>query len=799
MQKEVLFRARQNVTFGDLNNTQNYAKKTFDDLVFDMLVSGRGYAGFQTTKATSTNLSVEPGRLYDTGKVFSSDSVVTVSLTPYLPSVAKKIVTLVVYGQSVDTDVEPRDFLINVTTRATEPQSVAMTRHRHAVISPVAGLEAADPLPPAVQTGYIAIATVVLNSSGIETVYMRSDTKVPELDEQATALSLIYNWQNTTGKIIDGLRTDITNLARRLDDGATGDTLRALAADVSTLKERVSVDRTYLSLLGIDIANIKTEVNAINDARPDLLDISSLYGADDFLDASESDVDHPNYLAKVQEGIRFSPAGQSISLFEVDNPYNGLVTVSANGLMTPKYTTVDGLVVGSQNANAIASEIPLADYQFTTWQFVEKKMSRQRLRYGDYFTVCTNSQFWQSGRYDPITGIFSKGGESWEVDPASYHNALVNHRWVRLRQVWTDQYEDAYWIWEPVNHAIQGSQLAQTFLNPQPRYCTGISLALTKVGPSGNVHVALCEVRSDGTPDLSAMISQATIDRANLKTFPADWTFVPLAPTFLKQGGRYAVVITTGGAHYVATVSGQNFTSGTLFFGTDGAYMLGDLTKDLMFKIHHAKFDRSSVTIDMKGLQLSGGINHVDMLAPMIVPASTNLNIQVRVDGVWKSLAYDPAQDGGLSILRGLPPLLPLRFVMTGTTDLLPIIDLAGSQVLLERPRTDFKHISTARTLPSGLTTKQVIVDVHVGNFDTVNHTLVAKLLYGSSYESTKTADAATLTVAADRPTEDKAFIKRFIFTFSTGIGAYKIQLEGTVTSPTNTYHVEKRVDNTIY
>ncbi len=50
MQKEVLFRARQNVTFGDLNNTQNYAKKTFDDLVFDMLVSGRGYAGFRQQK-----------------------------------------------------------------------------------------------------------------------------------------------------------------------------------------------------------------------------------------------------------------------------------------------------------------------------------------------------------------------------------------------------------------------------------------------------------------------------------------------------------------------------------------------------------------------------------------------------------------------------------------------------------------------------------------------------------------------------------------------------------------------------
>jgi hypothetical protein len=798
MQKEVIFRARQNVTYDDLNNAQNYAKKSFDDLIADLLVSGKGYAGFMASKATTITLSVAPGRLYDSGQVFASDDTVILPVTSYLPAVAKKVVTLVTYGQTLETDLAPRDFLINVTTRATEPQSVAMTSARKANLSLVAGLEAADPVPPAIQTGYLALANIVLNASGIESIVMKTDTQVPELDAIAAALALINTWQGTTGRIIDGLRTDISNLANRLTLAASQDQLSALASDVSGLKQKVTLDRLYDSLIASDVALIKAEVNAINGTRPDLSSINSLASADDYLDDSLSDTENASYLATIQEGIRFAPSGMGTSVLQVDNPYNGLVSVDANGLMTPTYTSIDGVVVGTQDINAIYSEIPLANYQYATWTMVQNQMARQRLRYGDYFSVCTNSQFWQSGQYNPVTHIFTRNGESFELDAGSY-GLVTQHAFLRLRQYWVDSYNEPYWTWDKTTSTIQGAQVAQTFLNVQARYCTGVSLGFTKVGPSGNVHVALCEVNRDGTPDLGSVIAQTTVAQADLKSFPANWTFVQFAPTYLKQGCRYAIVVTTGGAHYVATTSGNDFASGTLFFGTDGAYMTGDLTKDLMFKVHHAKFTNSSITVDLKGLQLSDGISHIDLLAPMVVPPSTTLTFQVLINGQWLSLDYDPSQNNGLSILHGLPPLLPFRVVLTGTKDILPIINLSKSQVLVQRPRTSFTHVSSVRTLPSNLTTNQISVTLDLGNFDTVNHTVSVSILSGSNFATVKGADATVLSTISYRPSADKAYQKTFTFNMPTAVNAYKIQVSGSTTTATNTFHVEKRVDNAIY
>jgi len=203
---------------------------------------------------------------------------------------------------------------------------------------------------------------------------------------------------------------------------------------------------------------------------------------------------------------------------------------------------------------------------------------------------------------------------------------------------WTDTFEETYWDYQPVISTIQGVQMGQTFVNGQARYCTGLSFGLTQIGPTGNVTVALCETRADGTPNPNRVLAQSTLAQANLKRFP-EWTLFPIRPTLLKQGGRYGLLVITGGAHYLGTVSGSNFTSGTLFFSTDGQYLLGDLTKDMRFKVHVAKFTATRVSVELKPLQLAGGIADIDIIAPQIVPDAANLTYQVRVDDAWYSIA----------------------------------------------------------------------------------------------------------------------------------------------------------------
>ena len=296
----------------------------------------------------------------------------------------------------------------------------------------------------------------------------------------------------------------------------------------------------------------------------DLSDLNSLYGADQFLTDDESDVTASGYDALVEEGIRFPWAATALSSLQLDNPINGSVTMTADGLMVPNYTSIEALVVGALVPNETVQAIPLADYQFGTHQLIQRSVSRSRLRFGTFRNVCTNASFWAGGRYDSVTGVFTRNGETFEVRDANGNipaaiGRVVAHIWYRVRQFWADRFEETYWEYQPVISSVQGVQIGQTFVNGQARYCTGLSLGLTQIGPTGNVTVALCETRSDGTPNPNRVLAQSTLAQTNLRRFP-EWTLFPIRPTLLKQGGRYGVLVITGGAHYIGTVSGSNFS-----------------------------------------------------------------------------------------------------------------------------------------------------------------------------------------------------------------------------------------------
>ena len=814
MEKQRIFRSRQNVTFGDLNSIQDYAARTFEDVVSDLLISGKGYAGFLSTRDSATTVQVGAGRLYSAGRIFAHDATLSVSLSTYLPAAAQRIVTLVSYGQTIDSEIEPRDFLINVTTRATEPQSVAMVQECIAQVSVVPGSESADPQRPAIPEAYVPVADVLIGTAGIISVTMRSDFAVPELDLARERLDGITAWQLRVGQVLDGLLSDLATLGRRVDSLPSRAEFADLAAQVAAL--RLALDelrRNITASIEADLSVIKAQMKAFADLvagqitaiasnlaivkeNLDLSDLNSLYGADQFLTDDESDDTAAGYDALIEEGVRFPWAATALSALQLDNPINGSVTMTADGLMVPNYASIDALVVGAPVANETVQAIPLADYQFASHQLIQRSISRTRIRYGVTRTVCTNSSFWSGGQYNSVTGVFTKSGETFEVRDANGNipsavGRHAAHAWYRVRQFWTDTFEEIYWDYQPILSTVQGVQIGQTFVNGQARYCTGLSLGLTQIGPTGNVTVALCETRSDGTPNPNRVLAQSTLAQANLRRFP-EWTLFPMRPTLLKQGGRYALLVITGGAHYIGTVSGSNFTSGTLFFSTDGQYLLGDLTKDIRFKVHVAKFTSTRVSVELKPLQLAGGIADIDILSPQIVPDATNLTYQVRVDDTWYSIAETTPD-----FLGSLPAVLPLRAVMTGTPELMPVIHATDSQVRVSRAKTAFTHVSTPRTLPSGMTTKQVRVVIRAYPFVAAQHTVAVTLLTGASY-GTIVNPAAVVT--RNVPSSDRAndVEKEYLFTFASPIAAYKIKLAGGASSAGQLFHIEQRIDTAI-
>ncbi len=66
--------SRQNVTFGDLNAIQDYAARTFEDVVSDLLVSGKRVTpvSLSTREAARRPCRVGAGRLYSAGRIFRS-------------------------------------------------------------------------------------------------------------------------------------------------------------------------------------------------------------------------------------------------------------------------------------------------------------------------------------------------------------------------------------------------------------------------------------------------------------------------------------------------------------------------------------------------------------------------------------------------------------------------------------------------------------------------------------------------------------------------------------------------------
>lgn len=745
MRNQVIFRNRQETQAGDFNDLQDYVKGTFDDLVRDAIVSGRAFAGFTTSERSATELAVAPGRLVSDGAIHLRQDDVTLSVFDYLPIAAKRIVTVIAWGSTNETDVQPRDFLVNIETGVTEPQAVAMQRILYANINLLPGIESADPQPAPIEANYLAIAHVRLGTTGIEEITMVEANRLPQIAALARRVSGLETWRGQVEPRIATIASDISALAVQVRQAAPGNILLDIAGDVARLKE----------------------VNGLPDDY-------SQYGADRFLDTHETDAANLEYLAKTEEGVRFAPEAAGDSQLSVFNPLDQKSKVD-NGVLLPAFDMVPRLQVLDYSG-----EVSIAQYQYQTFEMVERTMSRQRIRYGAEFVICTNANWWKSGRYDSVTNTFKVGAEVFTVLNPQATGGL--HNTIRLQQIFVDTYAEPYWDAVTIEHTVNGSQAWQSFLNSQDGWCKGLGLFFPKLAGSGNIHLALCEMTASGTPDREKAVATVTVDRGNLKLFPAE-TFIEIPATFLQAGKRYSWLITTGGNHFLALAGGGSYVQGTFGYTTDGAYYDGDLTKDLMMKVYFAQFRQSRVVVELNPLSLSGGIAAIDVIAGMVAPKSTAVTFEVQVAGVWR-----PLSDVDTTALVGLPPLLPFRVAMVGTTDIMAGVKISGSRVRVSRPRTTFKHFSTLRTLSAP--TSEVRLDLLLQGWNPARHTLTATLKIGSTIEA---ADV-TETIIPD-PGDPKTVLKRLTFTLAAPTSSYVIVLNGTTTTALDVFLVNERVD----
>lgn len=748
MQKNVIFRDYQEQQAQDHNDIQTYARAAFDSLVNDAVTATRRFAGFNAVKTAQTEVQIAAGRFYDAnGAVYARATTLTQSMTAYLPAVAKRIVSITAHGAETETDVEERDFLVDVETGRTEPDAVATTRSRDAVLSLALGTESADPQPPAISTGHVEVARIALDATQVVSVTMMTDNMVA----------------STEG--LDG-RADALEAFRALIEPRVA----ALSSDLAAIAEQLKKKSTQFDMSRIyeDIARVK-EATEIPDTASD-------YGADRFLTPDESDAEDAQqfgYDAMIMEGVRFPHANVDefeLDIFSANDPNAAL----SNGLLLPAYSDVLKMAIDTYH-----SDLGIAQYGFQEHTLVQRDIARQRIRYGGNFTYCTNSQWWRSGVYDPATHIFRKDGETFEVlDNPDTHGGFTH--WVRVRQFWTDEWTEHYWDLTTTDHNVTGAQVAQSFLNANDIWLTKVGFYLTVKAANEAVFLSVCEV-VNGLPDTTKLIAHVTVPHGDLAA--GAWTRVSIPPTFLKGGKRYALLVTSNANHKIGMAYGQEYLDGTFFYSTDGAYYQGDLTKDMMLELWGARFAASQVVIELEALNLDGGIRDIDILAGMIVPESTAAIFEVQPggSGAWIALRKE-----SLGALTGAPPLMRFRVRFDGTRDMQAGIKLTGSRCTVSRPKTAFTHISTEQTTAGP--TDEIHVKLLLEDFSDTPHDVGCRLHISSGWETADTIVTEELNAA------DGRYRRHYTFNLGAPVSAFTIEITGSTNSAANTFHVSERV-----
>lgn len=772
MERRVKFHTNQQGLAEDHNQAQEYVQRSLDNIIFDAITSGSAFSGFDTTSANALSVSVATGRLYREGRVYTTEAETTVDLMALLPLVSKKIVAIVVGGTIAETLETPVKFLTDSTTRATQVQTVARQIHRSAVVQTVSGVESATPQKPTVSSDLLTLAWVTLSTAGVDSIEMNTDGRIDSVIGNALRLDTLESWRVSIGQRIDTLASDMAALAFRVQQRSGREIVDALAADVVILKEALELEDGY-----------------------------SGYGADRYLDSRESDTDDPDYLAKIEEGVRFPDVAadeNAMALFQGVNPQ---LNVHADGLVLPAYEEIVRLSIDHQT-----DQMAVNQYASQTINSSTLTRSRRRQRYGEPLIVCANNQFWHSGKLDWQKGIFERNGETFEVlgemTKGSYYlgngyraggyNAPP-HGILRLRRYWEDRVETAYWDRLSEVSSDVGSMVANTFLVSQDAWITSLNIGITQVAVAGDVTVLLCDTVY-GKPDTSKVYARTTVAQADLQTWP-NWTNFPIEPTFVQNGRRYALVLITQGAHYIATSNGAEYSMGTLFYSTDGDFFSGDLSKDICFQVKTARFQSTRTEVELDALSLSGGIVGIDIQEDIVVPAGTELFYEVQESGqsTWHTV---DAVTSGHSPLANLPPLLRMRAVMIHTQDVAPGIDLANSLVGVNRPGVGFVHISENLMLPAASQSIKVIVDI--GAFNPANHTLSCTLDDVTNNVIGIAPSATTDEEIGDGDDDNHKRIRRtYVWTASeitTATSEFKIRFTGATTSALDLFLLEQRI-----
>lgn len=698
MEQTVIFRDYQKAQTSDFNNIQLFTQQTFDDLIGDAVTATLRYAGFNTVQSNTAEITIAPGRFYGTntdnevGAIYILQTQTILSLVQYLciSQGTNKILTLVVYGSLDQVDVETRDFLTNVQTLQTQPQAVAMTSSRDAVLAIVAGAESAIPTPPVTGVGQVPIASIVVDANGIDSVTMLPLAQVTSTEDLNARLTNVENFDSQVTPRLASLAANIASLANQLAALSPATALIIeLMKDVALLKATAGLPQTYAQ-----------------------------YGGSYFMWADPTQYDTTNaqslgFNCTIYNGIRFPAQNASQMPISLFNPIDPNATYNAaSGLLLPAYTEILSLQTG-----VYSTSIAIGQYGYQTFTNQVINIPYMSLQYGGTYYLCDNTG---GATYTaPYGAALLPNFTSTEVLSSTIPDvAMVLH--TQVNYLWLNQWTEPYWTTFATNHTINGALIAQSFLISNDMWITKIGIYLATIAsPSADISINLCQC-TNGQPDLTMVIGTGILTSANLVV---GMNYLEISPAFAVAGSRMAVTVISNANHQLGLAAAGSYLDGTFFYSLDGAYFLGDFTKEMMLEIFSAQFNTNQTTIEFNALSLQGGIRAIDLRAQTEIPGSCSLTYETQESGsgTWVPIAVTPTAPG--PPFSDAPVLMLFRGRFIGSPSIMPGIVLPSSVMTLWCPAPTFTFVSIAETLAAPTNTS-ITIQLSVQNFNLTAHSI---------------------------------------------------------------------------
>src|ERR1700722_8666317 len=201
MENQVTFTQYAEAVPDDMNNLQQYVSDSIDHIVGDTLVPTVAYSGFNATKSGPAQVNIDPGRLYNSGKVYALTTPTPYDYTSVLPVAAKKIVMIAAWGSEIDTNATTRNVLIAAQSTPQnpvyKPQILELTHARLANLGSSVGTESPSPQPPVIDGTLLPIATIVLSPTGVDSVTNIVANQVSNLSGLDSRVIVLETFQGT--------------------------------------------------------------------------------------------------------------------------------------------------------------------------------------------------------------------------------------------------------------------------------------------------------------------------------------------------------------------------------------------------------------------------------------------------------------------------------------------------------------------------------------------------------------------------------------------------------------------------